>query len=179
MKRWKSCAAAGIFVLLTVLKLALPQHSAGLRERVLYFIDRDDDYVELAQTLGSHITESRFGEKLVEVFGRAREDKTPPSPSPSPEPMLLPRTLPDSDETAPTFAEQTPSPLPEPTPTPSPTPEPAPTPSQEPTSEPSEQPEAVSAFLSSQTEFDGYAIPANVRTDMPEIPFEYTSPVDG
>ena len=45
MKRWKSCAAAGLFVLLTVLKLALPQHSAGLRERVLYFIDRDDDYV--------------------------------------------------------------------------------------------------------------------------------------
>lgn len=179
MKRWKSCAAAGIFVLLTVLKLALPQHSAGLRERVLYFIDRDDDYVELAQTLGSHITEGRFGEKLVEVFGRAREDKTPPSPSPSPEPMLLPRTLPDSDETAPTFAEQTPSPFPEPTPTPSPTPEPAPTPSPEPTSEPNEQPEAVSAFLSSQTEFDGYVIPANVRTDMPEIPFEYTSPVDG
>ena len=54
MKRWKSFAAAGIFVLLTVLKLALPQHSAGLRERVLYFIDRDDDYIELAQTLGSH-----------------------------------------------------------------------------------------------------------------------------
>ena len=106
-------------------------------------------------------------------------DRELPSPSPSPEPMLLPRTLPDSDETAPTFAEQTPSPLPEPTPTPSPTPEPAPTPSPEPTSEPSEQPEAVSAFLSSQTEFDGYAIPANVRTDMPEIPFEYTSPVDG
>ena len=33
--------------------------------------------------------------------------------------------------------------------------------------------------MSSQTEFDGYAIPANVRTDMPEKPFEYTSPVDG
>ena len=165
MKRWKSFAAAGIFVLLTELKLALPQHSAGLRERVLYFIDRDDDYVELAQTLGSHVTESRFGEKLVEVFGRAREAETPPTPSPSPEPMLLPRPLPDSDETAPTFAE--------------PTPEPAPTPSPEPTPEPSEQPEAVSAFLSSQAEFDGYAIPANVRTDMPEIPFEYTSPVDG
>lgn len=187
MKRWKSFAAAGIFVLLTVLKLALPQHSAGLRERVLYFIDRDDDYVELAQTLGSHVTESRFGEKLVEVFGRAREDKTPPSPSP--EPMLLPRTLSDSDETAPTFAEQTPSPSPSPTPaptptptptpSPTPTPEPVPTSSPEPTPEPSEQPEAVSAFLSSQAEFDGYAIPANVRTDMPEIPFEYTSPVDG
>lgn len=171
MKRWKSLAAAGIFVLLTVLKLALPQHSAGLRERVLYFIDRDDNYVELAQTLGSHVTESRFGEKLVETFGRTREDKSPPSPSPSPspEPMLLPQTLPDAEATAPAFAEQTPPPPPTPTPMPAPTPSP----------EPSEQPEAVDAFMASQAEFDGYAIPSNVRTDMPEIPFEYTSPVDG
>lgn len=177
MKRWKSLAAAGIFMLLTVLKLAMPQHSAGLREWVLCFIDRDDNYVELAQTLGSQVTESRFGEKLVEAFGRAREDKSPPSPSPSPEPMLLPRTLPEPEATAPAFAEETPPPSPTPAPTPVPTQTPEPV--QTPSAEPAEQPEAVSAFVASQAEFEGYAIPANVRTDMPEIPFEYTSPVDG
>ena len=177
MKRWKSLAAAGIFVLLTVLKLAMPQHSAGLREWVLCFIDRDDNYVELAQTLGSQVTESRFGEKLVEAFGRAREDKSPPSPSPSPEPMLLPRTLPEPEATAPAFAEETPPPSPTPAPTPVPTQTPEPV--QTPSAEPAEQPEAVSAFVASQAEFEGCAIPANVRTDMPEIPFEYTSPVVG
>ncbi len=89
MKRWKSARRRGIFVFADGAEACLAADSAGLRERVLYFIDRDDDYVELAQTLGSHITESRFGEKLVEVFGRAREDKTPPSPSPSPEPICF------------------------------------------------------------------------------------------
>ncbi len=43
----------------------------------------------------------------------------------------------------------------------------------------SEQPEAVKAFLEAQAEFDGFELPENVRSDMPELPFEHVSPVEG
>lgn len=187
LDKYKSCAAAGLFVLLTVLKFMLPEHGAELRERVLRIIDRNDDYheyVETVQTLGSRITDGCLGERLVEVFGRERGAAS--EQTPAPEPMALPHTAVRPVEDVADIAEQTASAAPEPTSaqTPEPTPipptepTPAPVPEEEPAI-PSEQSEAVSAFLQRQSEFDGYSIPANVRTDMPEIPFDYVSPVDG
>lgn len=38
---------------------------------------------------------------------------------------------------------------------------------------------AEEAFLAEQAQFEGAAIPANVRTDMPELPFAYSIPVSG
>lgn len=160
---YKSYAAAGIFLLLTVLKLVLPGQSQALRVKILELINRSDDYteyVEMIQTLGSRVSESRLAERLVRTFGHESDTYPSPTPStPSPEPVLL-RESSDSISPSPT-----PEPIPEPTPepTPDPTPEPAPTPSPEP----------------SVSEREGDAVPANVRTDMPEIPFEYTSPVAG
>lgn len=40
-------------------------------------------------------------------------------------------------------------------------------------------PPAVSACIAKQLSFAGQSIPKNVRLDMPELPFEYTNPVDG
>ena len=152
---YKSYAAAGIFLLLTVLKLVLPGQNQALRVKILELINRSDDYTEYAemiQTLGSRISEGRLAERLVRTFGHELDTYPSPTPStPSPEPVLL-RESSDSI-----------SPSPTPEPTPDPTPEPAPTPSPEP----------------SVSEREGDAVPANVRTDMPEIPFEYTSPVAG
>ncbi len=42
-----------------------------------------------------------------------------------------------------------------------------------------EMSEAEEAFLQEQAQYEGMAIPANVRTDMPELPFEYVCPVSG
>ena len=38
---------------------------------------------------------------------------------------------------------------------------------------------AEEAFLQQQAQFEGAVIPANVRTDMPELPFAYSLPVSG
>jgi len=40
-------------------------------------------------------------------------------------------------------------------------------------------PEAVSAFLEKEAAYEGYSIPDNVRTDMPDLPFDYICPVSG
>lgn len=42
-----------------------------------------------------------------------------------------------------------------------------------------ELPPAVSAFIAKQLSFGEQSIPKNVRLDMPELPFEYMSPVEG
>lgn len=39
--------------------------------------------------------------------------------------------------------------------------------------------EAEEAFLQEQAKYEGMPIPANVRTDMPELPFSYVCPVSG
>lgn len=47
------------------------------------------------------------------------------------------------------------------------------------TEEEREMSEAEEAFLQEQAQYEGMAIPANVRTDMPELPFAYICPVSG
>jgi murein DD-endopeptidase MepM/ murein hydrolase activator NlpD len=58
-----------------------------------------------------------------------------------------------------------------PSPTPVPTPVPAPT--------PSPIPEKVQTFLENQKKYQGHKLPADVITDMPQLPFEYAEPVKG
>lgn len=40
-------------------------------------------------------------------------------------------------------------------------------------------PPMVAAFIAKQLSFSGESIPANVRLDMPELPFDYVCPVEG
>lgn len=66
--------------------------------------------------------------------------------------------------------------LPELSPPPSPTPPPVPEPT--PTPEP-EYVKKVEAFKEQQAAFSDYAVPANVSYEVPELPFDYVSPVEG
>lgn len=75
-------------------------------------------------------------------------------------------TEPEAD--TPYTSEQTPTPAP--TPSPTPTPEPSP----EPTADP-----RLEAFLQSQQAYSGFALPANVCCEVPELPFAYSDPLDG
>lgn len=65
-----------------------------------------------------------------------------------------------------------PSPTPEPTPIMTPPPTPTPTP--EPT-----VPPKVAAFMEEQATFSAYETPSDVSLEVPELPFEYTCPVEG
>ena len=69
-----------------------------------------------------------------------------------------------------------PTPIPTPTPAPAPTPTPAPTPS--PTPVPTEDPR-LTAYNITQEAFADYAVPANISTEITELPFSFVCPVDG
>lgn len=180
INKYKAYAAAGVFVLLTIVKLVLPGQNQALRMKVLQFINQSDnykEYVEMIQTLGSRVTESGIGERIVETFRRGKPQQTTLQEKTQLRNEAERNIISPQEQNVPAISEpsatQTPEPTPEPTPTTTPVPEITP----EPASVMSEEPEAVSAFLAEQAEYDGYTIPSNVRTDMPEIPFEYTSPV--
>lgn len=153
MERLKIYAASAVFLFLTAVKLLFPDTAAELRTQVHSIIDHNDDYyTEMVQTLGRSLAESSWGNKLVAALGMDRgeaEQKQEAVPAKTAEP------------------ETEPEPEPEPESTPLPT---------------AEEPETSAveeAFLQQQAQFGGAAIPANVRTDMPELPFAYSAPVSG
>lgn len=152
MRNYKLYFASGIFVLLTVLKLLLPDLTQGVRTQMVSAIDRDMDYQTMLTTLGSAIT----GDTVEEVMALLRG--TPPAPAAH-------------------LTTPSPMPSPSPVPTPAPTPTPSPTPTPDPV--PAHVREAVSAFLETQAEFADYALPATVSYDELEIPFDYAAPVTG
>lgn len=150
MRNYKLYIASGIFVLVTVLKLLLPDMTQGVRTQMVSAIDWDMDYQTMLTNLGSAITSDTVEEAMARLRGR------------EPEPVAVVIT-------------STPTPAPTPSPTPTPTPEPTPTP--DPVPERVRQ--AVSAFLETQAEFSDYELPATVSYDYLEIPFEYSAPVSG
>lgn len=152
MRNYKLYIASGIFVLLTVLKLLLPEMTQGVRTQMVSAIDYDMDYQTMLTNLGSAITSDTVEEAMARLRGQEPREAAAletPAPSASPTPTPAP----------------TPSPTPEPTPTPDPVPE--------------HVRQAVSAFLETQAEFSDLDLPATVSYDNLLIPFDYTSPVSG
>lgn len=156
------CAA--IFALLTAAKLAMPEHSAKLRETVLTVIEGDDDYAALVTAMGRSLYGGGFDAELTEAFGEggllfggnktgtdlelpAVNDGDEEDNSDNTEPFL-----PDTDITDKAASDE---------------------------DETASVSETDSAGTEMQTETGALAFPENVRTDMPELPFEYCCPVAG
>lgn len=149
MERIKIYAASAVFIALTAMKLLFPANAEALREQIFEIIDHNDDYAAMVQTLGRKISEGRLGNELVEALGIEREQEGKRKAA---ETAIL------NTEMKSGAVEQVTTP-PEPT--------------------ESMMSEAEEAFLEEQAQYGEQAVPANVRTDMPEIPFEYVCPVAG
>lgn len=152
MQNYKFYIASGIFVLVTILKLLLPDMTQGVRTQMVSAIDTDMDYQTMLTNLGSVITSDTVEEAMAWLKG---EDSVEVMQQPTP----------------------TPTPAPTPIPSPTPTTEPSPTPTPDPIPEHVRQ--AVNAFLETQAEFSDYELPSTVSYDYLEIPFTYSAPVSG
>lgn len=107
--------------------------------------------LEQEQTVSAiRIGREIINEKPISAFLRSRTSEPQTEPSPSVRPTAAPTYTPAPEFTA------------EPTPTPEPTVHPA-----------------VTAFLKSQAAYSDYEVPEKVSYERPELPFEYTSPVEG
>lgn len=155
MKDAKLYISSAIFLILTAVKLISPQAADGMRDYISDVLQMESEQTQAIIALGTSLTK----EGILEAFDFLSADERieantyeTPSPSPTPTPEITPSPTPD--------------PTPKPTPKPTPTPEPT-------------TPPKVAAFFESQKEFSDYTVPANVTYDLIEIPFKYTSPVDG
>lgn len=155
MKAWRIYFASFVFIALTAAKLLAPEQCSALRQSLHDAIIRDDDYRAAVETIGRSITDMASRDELLSVLKREdKSDRTESSEAaalclPAPTPLPLSEYI--EPILPPEFAD----------------------------AEEEEIPEAVTSFLEAQSAFEGYAIPENVRTDMPELPFEYTVPVVG
>ena len=164
----KIILASVLFIAVTAVKLLFPAQTENIRARVREAISRDADYTAVFEDLGSRLSDGAERAAAL-LFGQEQ------AVSVSQPVVYQPTTLDDLRREAEYLIADSPAPAasdePESTPEPSPTPEPEP--------EPSETPAAVAAFLEAQAQFSDYAVPANVSYEMPELPFEFTSPVSG
>ena len=148
MPNWKLYVTSGIFVLVTVLKLLMPDATAQARQEIVALIDMDMDYRNMITQVGSILTDesvqqvvSRFKGEVQAVIGDNTEMPTP-SPSVSAEPSV------------PATAEVIPTPTLSVSPEPTVTPTPAPT-----TEIPASVQAAVQAFNLAQEAYVGYETP--------------------
>ena len=68
MKTAKIYICAGLFILLTALKLLLPGQALALRQYVRELVERDDDYSQMVAALGQRLTEENPVNSLIEAF---------------------------------------------------------------------------------------------------------------
>lgn len=155
VKNYRAYICCGIFLLLSALKLLLPEHSVQIRERVLLLLNRGEDYAQMIETMGRTFSQAGFGQELIAA-------------------LKLDSQAGEKDVDLESKTQNSPQPVETPKPSPGLADSPASTEPQE-----TQLPEAVSAFLDSQARFEGYELPENVRSDMPELPFEYINPVLG
>lgn len=159
--------ASAIFVLVTVLKLLLPDATETVRGRVVTAIDRDMDYQAVITRLGSAMTD----DPVQTVMARLRGEE------PAQE-VYRPDTVKNlQEETASILPEGWVSSTPIPAETAAPESTPAPTPTPDPV--PERVRVAVDAFLTEQAAYSDYDLPATVSYDSLDIPFDYTAPVFG
>lgn len=155
MKEIKLYISAGIFIVLTAIKLLSPQAADVMREYISDALEMEKEQTQAIIALGTSLTKEGIKEGIYEVFDFLGKDESVEA---------------NTNQTpAPTM-----NPIPEPTPAPTPTasPEPTPTPTPEPTTPPK-----VAAFFESQEEFSEYEVPSDVSYELFTLPFEYTSPV--
>ena len=156
-KNYKLYLASALFIFITALKLLLPNQTRELRADLQELISRDSQYEQVFETLGRRIF------------------RYPDAPEPSPSADVVtpigeyrPVTLTELHEKRTAILPESLA---------------AQVTAEEPTEkeppEPDEPPAAVTAFLAAQEPFSAYEIPASVTYDMPELPFEYASPVAG
>ena len=181
MSRVKAIMASVVFLVLTTVKLAFPEVMGDMRRVIVPRIREDTDFRSAMIYLGERVT----GEGgIIAALSHLYENEPPessaatkmPNPAANADQSRLPTlpTLRSELEYSPPFstateAEPSSPPKPELTPTPTPTPPP----------EPTTIPEAVTAFFAAQSEYAGQSPPANVSYDMPELAFEYSTPVSG
>ena len=164
IKNLKIYLAAGLFIVLTAVKLLFPEQTESARSALHEIIERDADYMAVLNTIGEGLTaDSAVTEAFLRLTGRLDADSTQQED-------YTPVTIDDlREEQESLLPRNSPIPTPEPTPEPTRTPEPTPEP----------VPEAVTAFLEQQAAFADYPVPATVSYAYPELPFEYVSPVAG
>lgn len=163
-------AAAALFLLLTLLKLFLPEQSAAARERVREAVSRDYDYRAAFEELGDALTgasgagEAKYARGTeMPVLGVYRYRLPTAGELLQKRVNMLPAgTTGDISAAA---ASQ---------PAANDSAAPAAVPAAEP-----EVPEVVTAFLASQAQYADEAVPANVSYGMPDLPFTFQSPVTG
>ncbi|MBR1457537.1 MAG: hypothetical protein IJ594_10325 [Oscillospiraceae bacterium] len=68
MKTAKIYLCAGIFILLTALKLILPGQALLLRERVQRLLEKDGAYSQVVSVIGQRLSEERAVSSLIEAF---------------------------------------------------------------------------------------------------------------
>lgn len=155
MKEIKLYISAGIFIVLTAIKLLSPQAADVMREYISDALEMEKEQTQAIIALGTSLTKEEIKEGIYEVFDFFDKDDSVEAntyQAPAPTPTLTP--------------ESTPTPTATPTPTPTPTPEPT-------------TPPKVAAFFESQEEFSEYDVPSDVSYELLELPFKYMSPVQG
>lgn len=154
MKEVKIYICAGIFLLLTAVRMLSPALAEELSSGINRLLITEREQTAAAIDLGREI----IAEKPISAF--------------------IKRTVQNNPKPTETLPPQTPEPAATPAPTPVPTVAPTPTPEPTPEPEPAQHP-AVAAFLQAQEPYADYAVPEKVTYERPELPFEYTSPVAG
>jgi len=162
--------AAGIFILLTAMKLAFPSLGDRLHARLAPAVSRSVDYRQAFTQLGESLSQPRqyISALYTRLTGEAwdasaREPETAPiTPAAKYEPVHLADLL---SESAAHIRERQPLPEPETEETPD--------------AAEAVMDSAVETFLEEMAAFADYAIPANVEIQRPELPFAYASPIPG
>lgn len=162
MKRGKIYLCALLFLALTAVKMVSPAAAADVREVLVPTISTDDDYRSM---LASVQTALRSDDRQTDA-DTAPYVVTPPLDQLQQE---LETLRPNHFAALPTAPISTPEQTPEPTPEPEP----------EISAEMQAAFAARDTFLEAQAAYADYAVPANVSYDVPELPFEYSSPVGG
>ena len=160
MNRTKLYVSAALFLCITVFKLAVPTAASDLRERLLPAISSDVDYMQTLNDIGVHLTAEEsplpVSEEVEELLPDQKITLTHPAEHLQTHyPWIYEELMtPTEDTAAPDSAE--------------------PPPAAEP-----EIPAVVSTFLESQAAYSGYSVPETVSYAFDELPFEFTSPVEG
>lgn len=168
MSRNKCLISAGIFILLTLIKLFVPGAAENIRSQAQHILGRDTDYTEVLLYISSLVPD-RW-----DYPAAAPEQETPAEPEPEPEAVQAPSAPPYTPRGMRTYMPEVKAPA-----------------GDELTlsvkermsggtiAAPEPLPEAVQTFLDSQALYSDYEQPANVSYLMPELPFDYSAPVRG
>ena len=160
MNRTKLYVSAALFLFITIFKLAVPTAASDLREKILPAISHNTDYTQALNDLGAHLVVNR--ESVPELVELA-------DTHPLQEPVVRPLTEHIKVYYPQVYAEFTSCAKSDSTQESTESVEP----------EETEMPDVVAAFLEAQEPYSCYSIPETVSYELAELPFAFTSPVEG